>query len=98
MYSLPSNTCAEGSAVCMWVTSGGEIAPAARRASSAASMSAAMACRGAALRRAPRGQILLDLHFGLLVDAVEEQQCHAQQEGNGGIHAYCQLDAMHRVC
>src|SRR3972149_6134675 len=90
----------------MWVTSGCEMACAvscARRASLAWPSSPAersimvviLELHGGVGGTATQVEVLLDAGFGALVDPVEDQQRHGEQERKGAVDAYCQADALH---
>src|SRR5215472_14492243 len=101
MYSLPSNTCADGSAVYMCVTSGCDIAcPASvfRISRSMSAISSRVRDTGSRQRRsaaAARAEVALDARFHRLVDFVAEQQGDAEQERDRAVHADRQLDAVY---
>src|SRR5690606_34746173 len=86
----------------MWVTSGCEMAFAfsASICSGVYSLSA-MATTGSSgscsLAGTTPGKVLFDARFHPLVDAVEEQQRHREQERDRAVQAHRQADAVDRV-
>src|SRR5690606_8778192 len=83
----------------MWVTSGFEIAFALRASIcsgvySWSAMSGLVSSGSSGLAGVARGQVVFDARFGRLVDAVEEQQRHRDEERDRAVQAHRQADAV----